>query len=540
MKWINLIPDFIKVIISHLPRGSASFTPLFIFPAIVFFVYPLDLTAQLTVSVRYVNDLSAGYDAGADTYRSEWIREVLDGASHREIEASSGLAFSERIQIPQVATEDGQRNCPSVTVTVPKQGIVALRWTVVGPHPITGQKSTLKTVTKPFKSLVYRRGPGNNCFPQRRPIAVTNEETHFRASLSTATRTSVPANYIIRVEAINSSGRAVYTGESKAVIIPRHVPLVVSVGDSYASGEGNPDRRGQTKGTGGCRTKTSYMIARDLKPEMRRQPVWLEPEDHRSLSSAPARAVRILLREYPYITFLSFAKSGAEVSSDEPNDLLEQLAKVKKLIGNHRIDALLMSIGGNDVRFSPTLKNLTRNLVIPTTREQETMIENGITTLTTELYPKVNENISRLGLNINKILITEYPGSLFNDRNNEPRKGCGVFLLSNYTPTLEINVGEARFIHRMGLRLNEVVAQAAKDHSWHLVDGIDEVFRGHGYCSGQSWFVFAEDSCLQQGDFRGTMHPNAEGTRQIALLIARDLRSVLPKPQTGQTAVYPR
>jgi hypothetical protein len=91
-------------------------------------------------------------------------------------------------------------------------------------------------------------------------------------------------------------------------------------------------------------------------------------------------------------------------------------------------------------------------------------------------------------------------------------------------------------IDRLGKRLNKAVKNAAGREGWHLVDGIDEDFQGHGYCSGDSWFVFAEDSCLDQGDFEGMMHPNKHGTGVVATNIARELRKLLPSPTNAQPA----
>ncbi|MEP7375896.1 MAG: hypothetical protein ABI675_21045 [Chitinophagaceae bacterium] len=254
-------------------------------------------------------------------------------------------------------------------------------------------------------------------------------------------------------------------------------------------------------------------------------------------ASAPALATKQLLNEWPYLVFLSFAKSGATISSGVGrSQLLNQLVEAKLAVGTHRIDALIMSIGGNDIGFADNLRMF--GLITGFSSFVQTGIQRKIDALDQKLYPLINQKISEFNLNIGTILIMEYPGSLFNDRNDQPAGGCGVFDFDNSASIgpalsiLSIDAAEAKVIDTLVHKLNKVIANAASREGWHLIDGIDEEFVGHGYCSGQSWFVFAENSCLDQGDFDGTMHPNAVGTEHIAKVVASELRTVLPKPPT--------
>ncbi len=489
---------------------------------------PAQPPGRIPVTVLYINDFAAGYDASAHTYRPSWIRAVLTDARTREVEAFGNAV--RRISIPQHNNVDGSRvRCQDLSVTGAPPGVVALRWTVKRRHPLTGRIETLKTETRPLQPLRYTPPRGSPCLPTRRPLVITKKEYLFRTELATASAsvTSAPATYTIQVEALNAQGRALHTGES-AVSIPRRVPLIVSVGESLASGEGNPDEAGAAQGNQ-CEVQTSLMLARETKPAMLRQPQWLEAEDHRSLRSAPALAARMMLKEWPYVVFLSFAKSGARITSN-PHDILDQLARVAQVVGTYPIDALLISAGGNDIGFAVVLRKLTKGSA---TALRQRQIERRLDSLRTVLYPSVNPTITSLRLNVGRVIINEYPGGLFNDANNRPARGCGVFALNRLLPWLVISENEAKMIDSAGRLLNAEVARAASRGRWRLVDGIDEKFAGHGYCSGRSWYVFAENSCDRQGDFDGTMHPNAEGTLTIATAIAKELRSALP-PLTGQ------
>jgi lysophospholipase L1-like esterase len=494
--------------------------------------------APVTVSVRHVNDFAAGYDAGAHTYREGWLRDVLTDARRRAVVASAG-GVGRRVRIPQTPSDDAQRTCPDFEATVPPEGAAALRWIVRGPDPTTGRVRVLDTATRAFKPLVHRRQQGVDCFPSRRPLAVTNAEVHFEASLPTraaGAQTPDAPSYTIDVEVLDGDGRAIAAGTSPAFVIPRRVPLVVSIGDSYASGQGNPDRPGQarggTSGTVRCRDRTSWAIRQGHTPAMARAPRWFDARDHRSLLSAPARAVRELFPQWPYVVFLSFARSGANVRSDDgERDIADQAAQVRRVVGTHRIDALIVSGGGNDVGFATTLTRLTTGDPVDVARTRRAM-----DSLRTHRYAMLRDTIAALGLNVGATLVTEYPRALFNKPPNRPAEGCGIFQVAGgpLRTWKAITPREAAWIDSVGGVLNEAVAEAARRNGWRLVDGIDEAARGHGYCSGQSWYVFAEDSCLRQGNFDGTMHPNAEGTGSIAAAIARELRAVLPAPPGPQ------
>ncbi|MEP7375897.1 MAG: hypothetical protein ABI675_21050 [Chitinophagaceae bacterium] len=249
---------------------------------------PQGLCAQINVTVKYVNNFAKGYDAKYHLYNREWIRDVLTDSKRREIVATcGGSEIIRTIQIAQIPTADGQQNCPDVSVSVPQPGITALRWSVLGPHPVTGHVGIIKTVTKQLDKLKYKRSPGVNCFPAGKPLAITNKDITFKTSLSTASKTSSPPEYTIQVEALDSRGRVLHSGKSKPCVIPRTVPLVVSIGDSFSSGEGNPDEIGQAssnrRGMVACKEWTTVMMVKEWEPDMHKKPKWLEPKDHRSL-----------------------------------------------------------------------------------------------------------------------------------------------------------------------------------------------------------------------------------------------------------------
>ena len=75
--------------------------------------------------------------------------------------------------------------------------------------------------------------------------------------------------------------------------------------------------------------------------------------------------------------------------------------------------------------------------------------------------------------------------------------------------------------------LNATERSIARTLGWIYVDGIANPFQGHGYCAADTWFVTYPESWAQQGDDRGTLHPNRQGHRLIARRISEVVRKTL-------------
>ena len=70
--------------------------------------------------------------------------------------------------------------------------------------------------------------------------------------------------------------------------------------------------------------------------------------------------------------------------------------------------------------------------------------------------------------------------------------------------------------------LNRNVAAATARHGWTLVDGIYEGFSRHGYCADDNYLVRLQESFLNQGNKEGTVHPNVKGHAVYAANILRE------------------
>ena len=89
---------------------------------------------------------------------------------------------------------------------------------------------------------------------------------------------------------------------------------------------------------------------------------------------------------------------------------------------------------------------------------------------------------------------------------------------------------DARDLRGLGLSLNAQIRDKASEFGWVFVSGIAQAVDGHGYCAEHPYFVSAEESCLNQGDFEGMLHPNSFGHNATRDTIAQALHENLLAP----------
>jgi lysophospholipase L1-like esterase len=394
-----------------------------------------------------------------------------------------------------------------------------------------------------------------------------------------------PGRYEVTVRVLRPSGpRAPRT----ATLHLRDL-LVVSIGDSAASGQGNPDVPGEAAGfepelrwwhvlvpalglfeltraaLDWCHEqlkKDATTLARvgGLTIEMDPEPRWLEPRAYRSLRSAPAHAARLLedREKGTVVTFLPFGRTG----SDIPHGLLGprtidggsidgwvgdigQVEEVARTVGRRRIDALLINIGVNDVGVSARLTDLVAgdHPIAGNGDDAANRLEveaAGLRNL--EALPARFEELARAldVLDVRDVYLIEYPTSLFDRADGTVGPGCGIFT-SNFD--LDLTRKDAQVVRALAERLDAVLRTAAERHGWIYVDGVAEACRGHGYClrEEQRFYVQAEEFHGLQGDTEGTIHPNPAGVSEIARRILAAVRPrVAASPGSGPVAGGPQ
>ena len=305
--------------------------------------------------------------------------------------------------------------------------------------------------------------------------------------------------YEVNLERVDGSGDVV--GRATRIVIVQDF-LIVSIGDSVASGEGNPDL----------------------------PPAFQDDQCHRSASAGPARAARAIEAAdvRTSVTFLHLACSGASIVKGmlgqyegiEPGALLpSQISALTKgtlnnLIGDREIDALFVSIGANDVLFSDLVF---RCFVHPATCEIDApgtaaRLFNRELPLLPARFDALSAGLDNIDVDPARIYITEYPDPT-RDQQAQP---CADTILADHpasvAPSTGITAAEASWASNVMLTfLNAEVAAAAARYGWSLVGGVAARFQAHGYCSSDSWFVYWRESKDNQGDEFGTLHPNVFG-----------------------------
>jgi hypothetical protein len=313
--------------------------------------------------------------------------------------------------------------------------------------------------------------------------------------------------YSVELEAVNLEGT---TGPSFATTTVNVKDiLIVAIGDSYASGEGNPVVNGY------------YGIE---SPEWAYSPdSTMETENanaHRSTIAAPAQFAYELQEANPQeaVTFVSVANSGATIyngllnpmtSIGNPNATLPaEIGEVQKIVGSHPINVLTVSVGADDIGFTNLVSELHGYTFYgsPTLKSINAQVSGAISQLPTA-YGKLATAIA--SLDAGTVMITQYP-DLTRNQNGEyaPIEIYGV----DYIDRAAVEFASKHII----APLDQAISAAAQAHGWTYINGLSADFRTHGYSSTDSWIRDVNDSEEYQDSDEGAFHPNAAGHLDIA------------------------
>lgn len=338
-------------------------------------------------------------------------------------------------------------------------------------------------------------------------------------------------------------------------IEPRNY-FIVSIGDSYASGEGNPhdlaacsvdpDWTSIIRPTKGLRGGVWGGLAKFLK-NCHGDGRWNGSDKyaydcHRSSQAGPAVASRAIEARDPHtsVTFLHLACSGAEVldgllgsydGADAGDDgtvpaQIDQLSPLLAL-ARRQPDALLVSIGGNDIGFAKIVETCLFHDCTPTNDSGAIKtvfreFQRGIDELTKDggaldkLYQCLttyfceSEDGIGLGLDPSTIFVTEYPGL-----------GSASSDGTLYCDYLGFDSVEFQIMDQdIGQPLNDHLRDwwtAKSESSVTFISGISQLFKGHGICltEGTRWFRQIRESIEMQSIDgtapKGAFHPNDLG-----------------------------
>jgi lysophospholipase L1-like esterase len=344
------------------------------------------------------------------------------------------------------------------------------------------------------------------------------------------------------------------SGRTKNTSIPGQVRgfTILSLGDSYASGEGNPRNIGAWLG---LRNPLSPFTA-----------YWDDVDCRRSTRAAPAQAALAIEKSDPKVpvTFVHLACSGATVNSGVlgpqtgARQTESQIDQARRVLRGQRVDAVLLSIGGNDVGFTSILQACVLNTNCPLRA-----VTSGPLAGYASIQEGVQGQLAGLGAGYQAIaqalasvapgapvFITMYP-DITRNSNGAPctylTMSQGDFTWARTTILTPTPPAAYPYLTAQGQTVNfpltngSLNAQIANTGaigftpvtgSW-AASGDSPI--GHGICAGgESWVIPVNVN----GNVNGAFHPNPAGQVAVAQAIEQALRAI---PRTAlQRAGAPR
>lgn len=328
--------------------------------------------------------------------------------------------------------------------------------------------------------------------------------------------------------------------------------LIVAMGDSYASGEGNP------------RNVDAWL--REGAPF---RPYWDDDPCNRSVLGAPSRAA-LELEESSRVTSVTLVNVtcsgatvargilGAQVGNGQTSSQLEQAAQI---IDGHEADVVLLSIGGNDVGFTSVLQACALSNNCPLSKPPAGVlgsyptVQSGVQARTGQLPADLDRIAACLGTESctlkdgrvtaglpmapgARVLPTLYPditraadgqacSYLTLTRSDfawarstmllpDPPRPYPYLTTSGATVPLPMDSGS----------LNEVLAATFRLSGWQPVLGTWQASgdspTGHGVCAGGDAWVFGVTTLA--GFSSASFHPNPRGQEAMGRAIATALK----------------
>jgi len=325
--------------------------------------------------------------------------------------------------------------------------------------------------------------------------------------------------------------------------------LMVVLGDSYASGEGNP------------RNVDAWINNRTTSFA----PYWDDDRCNRSVHGAPAQAALTLEKASAQtsVTLVDVSCSGATVQKGilgpQYRGANSQIEAVRDVVGDRTIDAVVISIGGNDVGFGSILTTCALQSNCPLAKATGLplsafpSVQAGVQSLTADLaasYSSINkcftdvtcqgaQNQKLPGLSLSatgRIFVNSYPDM----SRSQTGSICSYLTITeadfawaqdsilNPTPNQPFNYQTTRggqvLLDNSAGSLNGAIANTAI-LGWQPIMGtwIDTGTKpiGRGVCAGNQSWIFGLTGF--GGFTSGSFHPNPLGQSEIAGIIYRQM-----------------
>ncbi|MFO1120668.1 MAG: hypothetical protein U1E38_11470 [Rhodospirillales bacterium] len=369
--------------------------------------------------------------------------------------------------------------------------------------------------------------------------------------------------------------------------------FIAGLGDSIASGEGNPDRPIALSDEGFCfRYYLSTATAQYYRPSragykggraceapdflqvwQRQSAYWFNPACHRSLYSYQTRTALQLAVQYPHIavTYLPLACTGATIDyglfgsqrfrecppsksnatcqgtvNSQIAELREALNAAKRRQPERRLDLVLLSIGANDIYFS----GLVADVIVDYPTERVLFRRSGVmattddarSVLTRDLpqgFAKVREALRPLVGDLSRVVYTSYANPTL-AAGGVPcpggRAGFEIHPSFNAEPKRLANVSafvDNEFLPQlkaMALCEGGILCRNPQADRMTFVDAHQAAFVGHGFCMrAQTDPEFDRDCFASNGESFNTDLVTAASQPMVCGRSPGEYRAYLPR-----------
>src|SRR3954454_13622559 len=322
--------------------------------------------------------------------------------------------------------------------------------------------------------------------------------------------------------------------------------FIAGLGDSVASGEGNPDRPIALADEGFCfryylssasaqyyrPSRAGYKGGRaceapDFLPVWQRQSaLWFNPACHRSLYSYQTRTALALAVRYPHVavTYLPLACTGATIAdglfgsqrarecppskssgtcqstvTGQIAELREAVTAAKRRQPDRRLDLVLLSVGGNDIYFS----GLVADVIVDNPTERVLFRRSGMmatvddsrSVLTRDLpqgFSKLREALKPLVGELQRVVFTSYANPTLTEGGAPCPGGRGGFDIHpsfNAEPRRLANVSafvENEFLPQLKALVlcgPGILCRDPRGDAMTFVEAHQSAFASHGFCA---------------------------------------------------------
>lgn len=288
---------------------------------------------------------------------------------------------------------------------------------------------------------------------------------------------------------------------------------VVAMGDSFASGQGNPDAPSKLMGIVEAQ--------------------WISNDCYRSAYGSWAfRTYKYIELTYRHhgILFTYLACSGATIqngilgSGGQLDTVAEIGASANRLLCSCEHccrkpiapDVVLMSIGGNDIFYS----DIVSSILTGNTDRMFKQLPYRFSSLKSGMEKMGREITGKLpGMNPKSVFYPHY-FDISRNENGEIDASCSDLQFGSHEKF-------SRAADEVLGKINTLISQTSKKRNWTVVDGISSIFRKHGICSKMSYIRTTQQSYRLQGNCFGAFHPNRAGHSKVAQKVWSEVRNFL-------------